>query len=45
MRVVGMDIHGSFDQVAVLEDGRITRELRVELVHGPLVDFAKYLSR
>lgn len=43
MCVVGMDIHRSFAQVAVLEDGRITRELRVELVHGPLVEFAKAL--
>ncbi len=44
MRVVGMDIHRSFAQVAILEEGRITRELRVDLVYGPLVNFAKTLS-
>jgi hypothetical protein len=44
MRTIGMDIHRSFAQVAILEDGTITRELRVELVHEPLVAFAKALS-
>jgi transposase len=44
MRIVGMDIHRSFAQVAILEDGAITRQLRVELVHEPLVAFAKTLS-
>ena len=37
MRVVGMDIHRSFAQVAILEDGRISKELRVELVHERVV--------
>ena len=44
MRVVGMDIHRSFAQVAILEEGRITQELRVDLVHGPLVNFARTLN-
>jgi transposase len=44
MRVIGMDIHRSFAQVAILENGQIIRELRVDLVHGPLVNFAKTLS-
>lgn len=44
MRIVGMDIHRSFAQVAILEKGQITKELRVDLVHGPLVNFAKTLS-
>ncbi len=44
MRTIGMDIHRSFAQVAILEDGAITRQLRVELVHEPLVAFAKTLS-
>jgi transposase len=39
-----MDIHRSFAQVAILEDGAITRELRVDLVYGPLVNFARTLS-
>jgi len=44
VRVIGMDIHRSFAQVAILEDGQIIRELRVDLVYGPLVNFAKTLS-
>lgn len=44
MRVIGMDIHRSFAQVAVLEDGEITRQLRVDLLHKPIVDFARTLS-
>ncbi|MCQ9156510.1 IS110 family RNA-guided transposase [Acidomonas methanolica] len=39
-----MDIHRSFAQVAILDDGKVTRELRVDLVHGPLVNFARTLS-
>ncbi|MCK1733987.1 hypothetical protein IVA79_08475 [Bradyrhizobium sp. 138] len=45
MRIVGMDIHRSFAQVAILEDGAIIRQLRVDLVHDPLIAFAKTLSR
>jgi hypothetical protein len=44
MRVIGMDIHRSFAQVAILKNGRITGQLRVELVHEPLVAFARTLS-
>ena len=44
MRVVGMDIHRSFAQVAILEDGQVTHQLRVDLIHDPLVNFAKTLS-
>lgn len=44
MRIIGMDIHRSFAQVAILEDGKVTKEFRIELVHGPLVAFAKTLS-
>jgi len=44
MRIVGMDIHRSFAQVAILEDGRITDDRRVELVHHRLVAFARTLS-
>ena len=44
MKIVGMDIHRSFAQVAILEDGTVTKQLRVELVHEPLVAFAKTLS-
>jgi hypothetical protein len=44
MRIIGMDIHRSFAQVAILEDGQITRQLRVELLHGPVIDLARTLS-
>lgn len=44
MKIVGMDIHRSFAQVAILEEGTVTKQLRVELVHEPLVAFAKTLS-
>lgn len=44
MRIVGMDIHRSFAQVAILQDGAIIRQLRVDLVHDLLVAFAKTLS-
>jgi transposase len=44
MRIIGMDIHRSFAQVAVLEDGRITNERRVDLVYHRLVAFARTLS-
>jgi transposase len=44
MRIVGMDIHRSFAQVAILENGQITKELRVDLTYEPLVKFAKTLS-
>ena len=44
MKIVGMDIHRSFAQVAILQDGKITKQVRVELTHEPLVAFAKTLS-
>jgi transposase len=44
MRIVGMDIHRSFAQVAILENGQITKELRVDLTYELLVKFAKTLS-
>lgn len=44
MKIIGMDIHRSFAQVAILENGTITKQLRVELVHEPLVAFAKTLN-
>lgn len=44
MRIIGMDIHRSFAQVAILEDGEIKQQLRVDLVHHRVVEFAKTLS-
>lgn len=45
MRIVGMDIHRSFAQVAILEHGAITQQMRIELVHETLVTFAKATLR
>lgn len=44
MRVVGMDIHRSFAQVATFEDGRVIQEGRVELVRERLLKFARSLK-
>lgn len=33
MRIIGMDIHRSFAQVAFLVDGQVTKEARVDLPH------------
>jgi transposase len=44
MRVIGMDIHRAFAQVAILEDGEIKQQLRVDLIHHRVVEFAKTLS-
>ncbi|MCI0466682.1 MAG: transposase [Beijerinckiaceae bacterium] len=44
MRVVGMDIHRSFAQVAIWEDGQFTKELLVDLAHDRIVRFAKTLT-
>ena len=43
MRVIGMDIHRSFAQVAILEEGQIREECRVDLVHHRFMDFARTL--
>jgi transposase len=37
-------VHRSFAQAAFLQDGRIKREQRVDLVHDRLVKFGKTLS-
>lgn len=44
MQIVGMDIHRSFAQVAILEDGTIIRQLRVDLVHDRLCRLCQELS-
>ena len=43
MRVIGMDIHRSFAQVAILEDGEIKRQLRVDLIRHRVLEFAETL--
>jgi transposase len=43
MRVIGMDIHRSFAQVAILDRGEVTTEKRVELVHDKILAFGRTL--
>jgi transposase len=43
MRVIGMDVHRSFAQVAILEDGEIKRQLRVDLIRHRVLEFAETL--
>lgn len=45
MRVVGMDIHRSFAQVAILDDGSVVHERRVELIRDRFLKFAQSLRR
>ena len=44
-RSVGMDVHRSFAQVAILEDGKITDSLRIEMEHDAVVAFGRSLRR
>ena len=44
MRVIGMDVHRSFAQVAILEDGKVIAERRLDLVHGKVVAFGRTLK-
>lgn len=43
MRVIGLDVHRSFAQVAVLENGVLRQGGRVDLVRDKLVAFARTL--
>lgn len=45
MRVVGMDIHRSFAQVAILDNGSIIHERRVELIRDRFLRFAASLRK
>jgi transposase len=45
MRVIGMDIHRTFAQVAIIDCGEIIEERRVDLVRDRLLRFAEYLKR
>lgn len=45
MRVVGMDIHLSFAQVAILDNGDIVQERRVELIRDRFLQFATALRK
>ena len=44
MRIIGMDIHRSFAQIAIFADGQVNRELRVELTNEHFLKFARSLE-
>lgn len=43
MRSIGMDVHRSFAQVAILDNGRFTDNIRIDLEHDAVVAFGKSL--
>ena len=43
MRSIGMDVHRSFAQVAIHEDGITAKSFRLELEHDAVVAFGKDL--
>lgn len=43
MRVIGMDVHRAFAQVATLEDGKVVNEQRLDLVQDKVVAFGRTL--
>src|SRR6056297_2043151 len=45
MRPVGMDVHRSFAQVAVLESGTVLEECRGDLEHDAVVAFGRQLHK
>lgn len=45
MRSIGMDVHRSFAQVAVLDRGKVTEEFRVELDYDAVVAFGQKLQK
>jgi transposase len=44
MRIIALDVHRTFAQVAVLEDREIRNAGRIDLEHGRLLQFAKTLK-
>jgi transposase len=43
MRVIGMDVHRAFAQVAILDDGKVVGEQRLDLVQDKVVAFGRTL--
>lgn len=43
MRVIGMDVHGAFAQVAILDNGKVVSEQRLELLQDKVVAFGRTL--
>lgn len=44
MRSIGMDVHRSFAQVAILDSGKFTNNIRIDLEHDAVVAFGKSLT-
>ena len=44
MRIIALDVHRTFAQVAVLEDGKIRNAGKIDLEHSRLLQFAKRLK-
>lgn len=44
MRVIGMDVHRSFAQIAILENGKVIAERRLDLVHEKVLAFGHTLE-
>lgn len=45
MRSIGMDVHRSFAQVAILDSGKFTKECRIELEHDAVLAFGQRLRK
>lgn len=45
MRSIGMDVHRSFAQVAILDGGKFTEECRIELEHDTVLAFGQRLRK
>ncbi len=43
MKIIAFEVHRTFAQVAVLENGKIRDEGRLELVRGHILKFAERL--
>lgn len=44
MRSIGMDVHRSFAQVAICDDGEVTESFRVDMEHDAVVAFGRSLK-
>ena len=44
MRSIGMDVHRSFAQVAICDDGKITDSFKVDMEHDAVLDFGRSLQ-
>lgn len=44
MRVIGMDVHRAFAQVAILDDRKVVSEHRVELAQEKVLAFGRTLG-